>query len=123
VTDPVKPGKKKKKADEKTDGEETDKGGKKSEKEGSKDKEKAAADDKKKKRKIRLDMHLDQVKIVREKKSNLFTTNIFGIHSLWVLLQKLKLGSQNSDCCRQVVFNSGFSVLLKVKLMQSLSRI
>ena len=61
VTDPVKPGKKKKKIEEKTDGEETDKGGKKGEKEGSKEKE---SDDKKKKRKIRLDMHLDQVKTI-----------------------------------------------------------
>ena len=53
----TKPGKKKKK-EEKTDGEETDKGGKKTEKEDGKEKE---AEDKKKKRKIRLDMHLDQV--------------------------------------------------------------
>jgi hypothetical protein len=59
VVDPVKPGRKKnKKAEEKTDGEETDKGAKKGEKEGSKDKD---VEDKRKKRKIRLDMHLDQV--------------------------------------------------------------
>lgn len=59
VVDPVKPGRKKnKKVEEKTDGEETDKGAKKGEKEGSKDKE---VEDKRKKRKIRLDMHLDQI--------------------------------------------------------------
>jgi len=86
VTDPVKPGKKKKKADEKTDGEETDKGGKKSEKEGSKDKEKAAADDKKKKRKIRLDMHLDQVKAARER-----------------TVKSTTLGTQSTGRCRQSV--------------------
>jgi hypothetical protein len=90
VTDPVKPGKKKKKADEKTDGEETDKGGKKSEKsekEGSKDKEKAAADDKKKKRKIRLDMHLDQVKAEQKRKNS-------QINYPW---------TQSTGRCRQVV--------------------
>ena len=59
VVDSVKPGRKKKKVEEKTDGEETDKGAKKEEKkEGSKDKE---VEDKRKKKKIRLDMHLDQV--------------------------------------------------------------
>jgi translocation protein SEC62 len=50
VVEPLKPGKKKKKVDEKTDGDETDVGKKQDD------------DDKKKKRKIRLDMHLDQVR-------------------------------------------------------------